>query len=86
MYVYVLETFDRCDEYCEYDSETVAVYSKERFKEAKEHWKSLCRLREGKGCVVKKWRKDGGCFFSSELGEYENYSFGYVGLRKMEVK
>lgn len=86
MYVYVLETFDREDRYCEYYSETVAVYSKENFKEAKEHWKRLCEGRKNKGDEIEKWRKDGGYFFSSKSGEYESYRFSYVGLKKMEVK
>lgn len=86
MYVYVLETFDRCDRYCEYDSETVAVYSKENFKEAKEHWKRLCENRTDKGDKVEKWRKNGGYFFNSKNGECESYRFSYVGLKKMEVQ
>lgn len=86
MYVYVLETFDRCDEYCDYDSKIVAVYAKENLKAAKEHWKTLCKSRTSKGNKIEKWQKDGGYFFSSEAGECESYQFNYVGLKKMEVQ
>ena len=86
MYVYVLETFDREDRYCEYDSEVVAVYSQENFKEAKEHWKTLCERRTDKGDEVEKWRKDGGYFFNCKRGCYETYRFSYVGLKKMKVQ
>ena len=85
-YAYVLETFDRDDRYCEYDSNVVAIYSKENFKEAKEHWKKLCKGRTNKGDEVEKWRRDGGYFYNCESESCENYRFSYVGVKKMKVQ
>lgn len=86
MHVYVLETMDRCDEYCEYNSDIVDVYSEEKFEEAKEHWKELCELRANEGDEINKWRKNGGYFFNCNNGKCEDYRFSYVGLRKMKVR
>ena len=86
MYVYVLETFDREDEYCEYNSEVVAVYAEENFKDAKEHWKRLCESRTDEDDETETWRRNGGYFFSSKYGSCESYRFSFVGLKKMKVQ
>ena len=85
MHVWVLETFDREDEYCEYDSEVVAVYSKAKFKEARSHFKRLCDARIDKGDEVDRWKNEKGYHFSSKSGECEYFKSSYVGLRRMEV-
>lgn len=85
MYVWVLETFDREDEYCEYNSEVVAIYSEENFGSARNHFKRYCDSRTGKDDIVEEWENDKGYHFRSENREFESYKMSYVGLKKMEV-
>ena len=92
MHVWVLETFDREDKWCEYNSEVVAVYSESKFNEAKNHFERLCDMRiddeddEDKNEIeVDKWEDKNGYYFSSESGECESYKFNYVGLKRMEL-
>lgn len=85
MHVWVLETFDRTDEYCEYNSEVVAVYGKESFNKARQHYKRLCDSRIEKGNVIDRWKNKDGYHFTSQPDECEYYKCSYVGLIKKEV-
>ena len=85
MHVWVLETFDREDKWCEYDSKTVAVYSKSKFNEARSHFKRLCDSRIDDGDEISRWKSDNGYHFSCNNGSCSNYRFSYVGLKRMEL-
>ena len=85
MHVWVLETFDREDEYCEYNSEVVAIYSESKLKEAKNHFERLCNMRIDDEDEVDRWEDKNGYYFSSENGECETYKSSYVGLKRMEL-
>lgn len=83
MHVWVLETFDREDRYCEYNSQVVAIYSEENFKKAKIAFEKLCDSRnEGD---VDSWENAKGYFFSSEMEDGDYFKASYVSLKKMEV-
>lgn len=85
MHVWVLNVFNRDDEYCEYDSEVIAVYSEENFDKAMEHFERLCNFRIEEDDEIEEWENKDGYHFSSESGEYEDYKYSYVGLKKMVV-
>ena len=83
MYVWVLETFDREDRYCEYNGKVVAIYSEANFKKAKKDFRKLCNGRnEGD---VDSWENEKGYFFSSEKEDGDYFKASYVSLKKMEV-
>ena len=86
MYVWVIETQDRDDKYCEHGSEVVAVYSEEHFAKAKDEFDWLCKNRTNEDDEIEEWENGKGYHFSCEQGEYENYKMSYVGLIKMEVE
>lgn len=85
MYVWVLEVFDRNDEYCDYDSDVIAVCSEESFKKAMKLFEKLCSFRIDEKSEIERWQNKDGYYFSSESGECENYKYSYVSLKKMEV-
>lgn len=85
MHVWVLEIFDRCDGYCQYDSKVVAVYSKSKFREARKHFKKLCDGRIEDGFEINRWKNEKGYHFNCHNGSCTNHIFNYVGLIKMEV-
>lgn len=89
MHVWVLEVFNRNDEYCDYDSEVVAVYSEENLDKAMEHFEKLCSFRiddldeDGE---INRWENEDGYHFSSESEDEDVYiKYSYVGLKKREV-
>lgn len=85
MYVWIIETQDIDEEYCEHSSEVVAVFSEEHFKDAKEEFDFLCENRTDEGDEIEEWENEKGYHFTCEQGEYETYKMSYVGLIKMEV-
>lgn len=91
MHVWVLNTFTRDDEFCEHDSNIVAVYSKGRFKEARKRFSELCNANilddedEDEKCKTSRWKDENGYHFSSELEGYNGFKQNYVGLVKKEL-
>ena len=85
MHVWIIEVFDRTDEFCEYNSEVVAVYSTKSFQKARKHFTELCQSRIDNGDDVERWKNEKGYHFKSEQGECEYYRSSYVGLIKKEV-
>ena len=85
MYVWIIETQDRNDEYCEHDSEIKDVYSEEHFEDAKAYFEFLCENRTDEGDEVEEWKDENGYHFICEQGECEFYRMSYVGLIKKEV-
>lgn len=85
MYVWIIETFDREDKWCEYNYNVEAVFSEDHFKEAKGYFDRACKNRTEKGDEIEEWEDNKGYHFTSENGEYESYKMSYVGLIKKEV-
>ena len=91
MYVWVLDTFQRDDEFCEHDSNIVAIYSEEHFEKAMKHFKTLCDRNildhdEDEECENSRWKDEEGFHFSSSFEGYNGFKMNYVGLKKMEVQ
>lgn len=86
MYVWVLEVFNRNDEYCDYNSEVVAVYSEENLDKAMEHFEKLCNFRIDEESEIERWENKDGYHFSSKSKDEDEYiKYSYVGLKKREV-
>lgn len=85
MHVWIIEVFDREDEYCEYDHRIVEVYSSKNFNKARSHFAELCNARIDDGDEVERWQNENGFHFRCEQGDCEYYRMSYVGLIKMEV-
>ena len=87
MHVWVLETFQRDDKFCEYNSNIVAIYSKSNYRKARKHFTELCKsnILDNEENGISRWRNEKGFFFSSELHGHNGFTMNYVGLRKMEV-
>lgn len=85
MHVWILTTSERDDEFCEHDSNIVIVYSKEKFNEARKHYKKLCDDRVEKGYEISRWKNESGYHFSAELDGYNGFKMKNVSLIKMEV-
>ena len=90
MYVWVLETFQRDDEYCEHNSNIVAIYSKSNYRKARKHFTELCKRNilydEDKKCEISRWKNETGFHFSSELEGYNGFKMNYVSLKNVEVQ
>lgn len=94
-HVWVLNTFQRDDAYCEHDSNVVAVYSKNKFNEARKDFKKLCDEEiklykneyEDKDTKSEIYRSkdENGYHFSIEICGYDGLQMNYVGLKKMEL-
>ena len=85
MYVWVLRTSERDDEFCDYDSNIVTIYSEEKFQEALKHFEKLCNDRVEKGYEIESWEDKFGYHFSAEFEHYKGLKRKNVGLIKMEV-
>ena len=84
--IWVLEVFDREDEYCEYDSEIVGVYTEGQIDKALIDFYDLCDSRTQEGDRVELWRRNDDYHFRSECGEYEDYKLSCVSLCLKKTK
>ena len=86
MYVWVLETFNRDDEFCEHDSNIVSIYSEEHFEKAMEHYKTLCDRNVIENGEIEECEDKNSYYFSSLLDHYKGFKMNCVDLRKIEVQ
>lgn len=86
MHVWVLETSQRDDEYCEHNSNIVAIYSKSNYRKAMKHFTAICDRNKMENCEIEKWKNEQGYHFSASLDHYKGFKMNYVGLKKIEVQ
>ena len=85
MYVWILATSERDDEFCEHDSNIVTVYSQEHFDEALKHFEKLCKDRTENGYEISRYENKLGYYFSAKLEDYNWVKMKNVSLEKKVV-
>ena len=89
MHAWVLEKFTRDDEYCEHNSNIVAIYHQSAYREARKHYTKLCNdniIYDRRRCNIHRWNYSGKFCFSASYEDHNGFKENRVTLTRKEIK